>query len=107
MANRPTAQSAANVGAVTCNIDPIADGLRMTTSIDVASTGTSEHVVIETNDPRVWVSEATSVRIGDTLQSTVDLVHPSGQPFAMDRSGVRITVLGTDQALDIRGCIAG
>ncbi len=107
MANRPTAQSAANVGAVTCIIDPIADGLRMTTSIDVASTGTSEHVVIETSDPRVWVSEATSVRIGDTLQSTVDLVHPSGQPFAMDRSGVRITVLGTDQAIDIRGCIAG
>jgi DsbC/DsbD-like thiol-disulfide interchange protein len=107
MADRPTGQSAANVGDVTCNIDPITDGLRMTTSIDVASTGVSEHVVIETSDPRVWVSEATSVRIGNTLQSTVDMVHPSGQPFAMDRSGVRITVLGTDQAIDIRGCTAG
>ena len=107
MADRPSTQAAANVGAVTCKIDPIADGLRMTTAIDVASTGTSEHVVIETSDPRVWVSEATSVRIGNTLQSTVDMVHPSGQPFAMDRSGVRITVLGTDQAIDIRGCSAG
>ena len=107
MADLPTTQSAANVGAVICKIDPIIDGLRMTTAINVASTGTSEHVVIETSDPRVWVSEATSVRIGDTLQATVDLVHPSGQPFAMDRSGVRITVLGTDQAIDIRGCTAG
>jgi DsbC/DsbD-like thiol-disulfide interchange protein len=107
LANRPRTQDAANVGAVTCKIDPIADGLRMTTSISVASTGTSEHVVIETSDPRVWVSEAASVRIGNTLQSTVEMVHPSGQPFAMDRSGVRITVLGTDQAIDIRGCAAG
>jgi DsbC/DsbD-like thiol-disulfide interchange protein len=107
MADRPTTQSAANVGPVTCSIDPIADGLRMTTSIDLASTGASEHVVIETSDPRVWVSEATSVRIGNMLQATVDMVHPSGQPFAMDRSGVRITVLGTDQAVDIRGCSAG
>ena len=107
MADRPDTQRAANVGDVTCNIDPIADGLRMTTSINVASTGTSEHVVIETSDPRVWVSEADTVRTGDTLRATVDMVHPSGQPFAMDRSGVRITVLGTDQAIDIRGCTAG
>ena len=58
MGDQPMTQSAAKVGTVTCNIDPIADGLRMTTSIDVAATGASEHVVIEASDPRVWVSEA-------------------------------------------------
>lgn len=107
LADRPTTQAAANVGDVICRIDPIADGMRMTTQIDVAQTGISEHVVIETRDPRVWVSEAKSSRDGGTLSATVDMVHPSGQPFAVDRSAVRITVLGSDTAVDIRGCSAG
>ena len=107
LADRPTPQAAANVGDVTCNIDPIADGMRMTTQIEVAQTGTSEHVVVETRDPRVWVSEAKSSRDGGTLSATVDMVHPSGEPFAIDRSGIRITVLGSEMAVDIRGCSAG
>lgn len=107
LADRPVTQDVANVGAVTCSIDAIADGLRMTTRINLASTGASEHVVIETSDPRVWVSEAESTRVGNTLTATVDMVHPSGQPFGFDRSGVRITVLGSDKAVDIRGCAAG
>jgi len=107
LADRPTHQDAAGVGAVTCAIDAIADGLRMTTQIALPSTGASEHVVIEASDPRVWVSEAQSMRKGDTLTSVVEMIHPSGQPFAFDRSGVRITVLGSDKAVDIRGCTAG
>jgi DsbC/DsbD-like thiol-disulfide interchange protein len=107
LANRPVTQLAANVGTVTCRIDQIADGLRMTTDINVAPTGAQEHVVIEASDPRVWVSEAQTTRSGSTLQATVDLVHPSGQPFAFDRGSVRITVLGTDTAIDINGCAAG
>ncbi len=106
LADRPMSQQVADVGDVTCALEPIADGLRMTASIDLATTGASEHVVIETGDPRVWVSEADSTRDGGTLQATVDMVHPSGQPFALDRSGVRITVLGTDRAVDIQGCSA-
>ncbi len=107
LADRPTPQAAANVGDVTCRIDPIADGLRMTTQVAVPKTGASEHVVVETRDPSIWVSEAKSTRSGDTLTSVVDMVHPSGQAFAIDRSGVRITVLGSDMAVDIRGCSAG
>ena len=107
LADQPMTQTAADVGEVTCKIDAIADGLRMTTTIDVATTGTKEHVVIEASDPRVWVSEARTQRQGGMLSATVDMVHPSGQPFAFDRSAVRITVLGSDQAIDIRGCAAG
>ncbi len=97
----------ANVGAVTCAIDPIDDGLRVTTQIAVAPAGTSEFVVIETADPSVWVSEADVARDGATLRATVDMVHPSGGPFALDRSGVRFTVFGGEKAIDIQGCSAG
>ncbi len=98
----------ANVGQVICKIEPISDGLRLTAAIDVAQKNTSEFVVVEPADPRIWVSQADVSRIGDTLSATVELVHPSGEPFAFDRSGVRITVLGNDgYAVDLRGCSAG
>ena len=107
LADSPLTRSEANVGDVTCAIEPISDGLRMTTQIDVAQLGASEFVVVEPSDPRIWVSQADVGREGATLSATVEMVHPSGQPFAFDRSGVRITVLGGDgQAIDLQGCTA-
>jgi hypothetical protein len=75
--------------------------------IDVAQAGRSEFVTVETSDPSVWVSEADVVRRGKSLSATVDMVHPSGEPFAFDRSGVRLTVFGDDRTIDIQGCSAG
>ena len=108
LADAPLTRSEASVAHVICVIDPISDGLRMTTQIDVPPSGTSEFVVIEPSDPRIWVSQAEVMRDGNRLSATVDMVHPSGQPFAIDRSGVRITDLATDgQAIDLHGCSAG
>ncbi len=104
---QPITASAAGVGAVTCQITPISDGLQLTADIAMAARGSSEHVVIETRDPRVWVSEAEVTRSGGILSATVDMVHPSGAPFAVDRSGMRFTVLGGGPAIDIQGCTAG
>lgn len=105
--DRPLSKDEAGVGAVTCAIAPISDGLRMTAHMDVASTGTTEFVVIETADPHVWVSEAEVNRNGNQLSATVDMIHHSGAVFALDRSTVNITVLGSDQAIEIQGCNAG
>jgi DsbC/DsbD-like thiol-disulfide interchange protein len=105
--NSPLSEAEANVGDVTCAIAPISDGLTVTATIDVAPTGPSEFVVIEAGDANVWVSEADVTRTGNRLSATVDMVHTSGNAFALDRSAVRITVLGGTQAIDIHGCSAG
>lgn len=107
LAAGPLSQQDAGVGDVTCTIDPISDGLRLTAAIDVAQSGPAEFVVMETGDPGIWVSEAEVMRTDGVLNATVDMVNPSGQPFGFDRSGLRITVFGDDQAIDIQGCTAG
>ncbi len=104
--DRPLSQEEANVDTVICTIDPISDGLRVTAAIDVPTTGANEIVVMEAADPNIWVSEADVIREGNNLRATVDMVHTSGTAFALDRSSVRITVLGADQAIDIQGCTA-
>ncbi len=106
LADRPLSQEKASVGSVTCQISPLTDGLELTATINVPQAGRDEYVVVETADPRIWVSEADMTREGNVLTATVDLLHPTGRPFALDRQGVRMTVLGSDRAIDIQGCSA-
>ncbi|MDZ4094894.1 MAG: protein-disulfide reductase DsbD family protein [Paracoccaceae bacterium] len=104
--SQPTKGTDAGMTAISCQIDPISDGLRVTAKISLPAISTAETVVLESGQDGVWVSEATSARDGDQLVATVDMVAGSGAPFALDRSGVTVTVLGTDSAVEIHGCPA-
>ena len=105
--NQPLSADEASVSSATCAITPAEDGLTLTTTLTMPSAGQDEEVVIEAGDPAVWVSEPDISRSGDQLQATVDMIHASSDSFALDRSAIRITVLGSDHAVDVRGCAAG
>lgn len=107
LANRPVGADRAGVGKVTCNIEPISDGLRLSARIDMPAQGGKETVVVELPDKSIWVAEAVSTRNGRNLTAVTDLVPPGGAPFFLDRSTVRFTVLAQGGAVDISGCSAG
>ncbi|KJZ18057.1 hypothetical protein TW80_16130 [Loktanella sp. S4079] len=104
--DRPMSQAEAGVGKVTCAIAPIHDGLRMTARFDLPPIADKDVVVIEAGAPDIWVSEAQTQRDGAELSATVDMVHHSGTVFGLDRSKIKITVLGDHQAVEIKGCSA-
>lgn len=101
---RPDTGAQAGVGQVRCDVEPIADGLRLTARMALPSVGRNEVAVIETSDQSVWISEAATTRRGNTLTATADLVPSDGAPFLLNRSDVRITVLADARAVDIMGC---
>ncbi|MDJ0822223.1 MAG: protein-disulfide reductase DsbD family protein [Paracoccaceae bacterium] len=103
MADTPYSASEAGVRAVSCEVTLIDGGVLLRTEIDMPRNGGREATVIETANPQVWVAEPNSWWEGSRLVSETRLLHADGAPFALDRSGVRITVLGT-QAVDIQGC---
>jgi DsbC/DsbD-like thiol-disulfide interchange protein len=107
LVDQPLTEAEANVGSVTCTTEPSRSGLRLTTTMAVPRTGADEIVVIEAGDPHIWVSEAETSREGDQLIASADLVNVSGNAFVLNRSAVRITVLGSDRAVDIQGCTGG
>ena len=76
----------AGVKTVTCAIEPISDGLRVTATLKLPSTGKGEIAVIEAPNQNIWVSEATVKRRGNTLTATAEMVPPSNAPFMLDRS---------------------
>jgi hypothetical protein len=78
----------------------------MTTRITMPTLGQNEAVVVEPADGAIWVSQSDTRRSGATLTATTDLVPPAGAPFALDRSTLRITVVGPQGAVEVTGCPA-
>ncbi|MGC9368616.1 MAG: protein-disulfide reductase DsbD domain-containing protein [Paracoccaceae bacterium] len=104
LAARPMSAAQAGVGRVTCAVEPISDGLRLTAEIPLPPMGGKEVAVVELRDPSIWVSEPQVARQGDRLVAVADLVPETAAPFALDRSSVRFTLLAGRNAVDIRGC---
>ena len=106
LGRRAATADEAGVTRVTCTVEPIVDGLRLTARLHLPDPGMAEVVAFETPDPAVWVAEATSRREGADLVAVTDLVAPDGAPFALDRSGVTLTILSGGGAVEVRGCPA-
>ncbi len=104
LAARPYTSAEAGVGRVTCAVAPIEGGLRVVAEIDMKRMGTQEMVVIETDNPDLWVAQSETVRQGRRLRAETQVYHADGRGFMLDRSGLRLTVLSTGEAVDIRGC---
>jgi DsbC/DsbD-like thiol-disulfide interchange protein len=96
----------AGVSAVSCQIDPINDGLRLTARIRLPDPGRPEVVAFETTDRNIWVAEAVTQREGGELVSMTELVPPDGAPFALDRSSITLTILAAGSAVEVQGCPA-
>jgi DsbC/DsbD-like thiol-disulfide interchange protein len=105
LAARPLTAGEAGARA-TCTLAPSGDGLALTVRVAVPDQGGEEAVVVETADPALWVSETESAREGGTLTAVAEALARDGGPASVDRSALRITVLGEHGAVDIRGCDA-
>ena len=107
LASMPYSQDEAGVRNATCAISPTADGMQIKAQVTLPHTGGTEVAVIETGAEGLWISEAITTRRGDTITAVSQMVHADGGAFAIDRSAVRITIIGGDYAVDVRGCTAG
>jgi DsbC/DsbD-like thiol-disulfide interchange protein len=103
---RATTAQEAGVTRVTCQVDPITDGLRLTARLDLPDPGLTEVVAFETADREVWVAAAVTEREGGKLVAMTELVPPNGAPFALDRSKVTMTILAAGGAVEVKGCPA-
>ena len=107
LVDTPISGAEAGLTTATCAVEPADDGMWITAVLHLPPTGGTEVIVIEAGDPQIWVSETDVTRDGSALTARARMVHVSGAAFALDRSALRITVLGDDRAVDIQGCTAG
>jgi hypothetical protein len=94
----------AGVAKVACSVAQDGRGLSVTAAVQMPALGGEEFTVIELPGAAVWVSEAETTRSGNSLRATADIVPARGTALTLDRSRMRITVLGDRGAVDIQGC---
>lgn len=102
--DRPATAGEAGAGPVTCAIEPISDGMRLTAVLNLPVMGSDEFAVVEFSDPSVWVSEAKVTRDGKRLVAEAELVPTEAKPFLVARSDLRFTILADGAAVEIKGC---
>lgn len=107
LVDRPLTGAEAGLSAAECRLAPSEDGMRLTATLVLPPVGPAEVVVVESADPALWVSESEVARAGDRLTATAEIIARDGAPVAIDRSGLRFTVLAQGRAVDVRGCAAG
>lgn len=107
LAQRPYSAREAGVRKTVCQLSPSANGLNIKVQITMPSAGGPELAVIEPGNPALWASQTETTRQGDKLTASAEVLNADGNPFALDRSALRITVLGANHAVDILGCNAG
>ena len=101
----PRSGKAAGISTPHCTVEPIRDGLRLTTDIALPAAAPGDFAVVELVDTSVWVASV-ETRAGDGhLVDVSDLVPSSAKPFALDRSGLRITIFAAGgDVIDLHGC---
>ncbi|MEM7721078.1 MAG: protein-disulfide reductase DsbD domain-containing protein [Pseudomonadota bacterium] len=104
LSNQPFTAVEAGAGPATCTVEPISDGLRVTITAEVPPVGNDETVVMEHRDPMIWVSEAMTNRQGARVTAVADVVPADAGPFALNRSDLRVTVIGTQMAVELDSC---
>ena len=104
LADRPLTAEEAGIDDMTCRIDPISDGLRVSAEVTGAGMGSMLAAVMELPDRRIWISEASLQTEGDMLVATAEMVPPEAAPFFLARDTLRVTFLGAAQAVEVVGC---
>ncbi|WP_299818533.1 protein-disulfide reductase DsbD domain-containing protein [uncultured Jannaschia sp.] len=100
LANRPRRVDA----PARCTLRQGTGGLVLAGEIDVAPQGQTEAVVFELPDPAVWITDADVTRRGARLQARAEVIASDRAGLSVDRSRLRITVIGERGAVEILGC---
>lgn len=103
---QPGSAKSAGLRSATCEIEPARKGLTLRATLDMPRLGPDEVVVIETSDPAIWVAEAETRRDGGLLVAETRLFSADRRPVALDRSGLTITILAGNRAVELSGCPA-
>ncbi len=107
LSKRPYSAESAGVRSITCKVDPTQDGMNITANVQFKGQAPkSQKAVIEFPDPNIWINSATLTQSGKSAQAHAELVSFSNDPFILDRSKLRVTLVGASKTIEILGCPA-
>lgn len=90
---------------VKCRFEPAGDGMALRLLIHTEELpGRGEALVVETQDPYIWVSEPFLARDGNYVHAITELVVPGGQAKPVDPETLTFTLISSRAAVSFEGC---
>ncbi|MBP7242763.1 protein-disulfide reductase DsbD domain-containing protein [Amaricoccus sp.] len=108
LADRPVAAAAAGVTRARCRLGTDAAGATLTAEVDFdAPPPAGVTAVIEADErPDLWIGVPETRVEGRRVRATAP-VEAAGSGLTLDRRSLRVTLIDSRQAIDIRGCPSG
>lgn len=103
----PISARRAGVSGVACRITAVEDGFGIEARMRLPGARSGQFAVVEFLHPKVWVQQGTTKITGSRVVASATLYPLSNAPLVLDRSRLRITVLGGARAIEVTGCPAG
>lgn len=104
LGDRPRLLSGGGASIAKCELLGTKTGINLAATLTMPASAGEEIGIVEIFDRDIWIGETAITRRGQALTLTADMEHVSGKPFALDRSQLRFTVLGKDEAVEVLGC---
>lgn len=89
---------------ITCDFAPDADRMNVTITATLPRLGNWERSVVEYMDTVLWAQNTATTRHGDRLIGQAQLIPMTETMAAIDRSRLRISVLGPNTVIEQIGC---
>ena len=107
LAERPRNAAEAGVTAVTCRLEPGADGMDLAATVTFSTPpGPGQIAVFEPGGPGLRIGATEARTEGNDVHARARIQGRGGAGPVLDRSGLRVTLLDARRAIDIQGCAA-
>jgi DsbC/DsbD-like thiol-disulfide interchange protein len=95
----------AGLSQVSCTLSPTADGMElMAEMVFEKPPEQSQETLIESSDPGLWIGHPRSALEGNRLVAQADVGSGTNGSVLVDRDDLRLTILDSSRAVDVRGC---
>lgn len=102
--NAPDSGNAAVLRGISCRITPNGNGFSIEANLSLRLPMTDPVVVIEYDDPDIWISESDVTNQGRELTASADLRDFGEGALIINRNSLRVTVLDSGRAFEVQGC---
>jgi len=105
LANQPRQADEAGVADIACRLRPAGEALEFEAEMALPQNGISpEYVAVEAPVEDLWIPPAAIARDGRRMTASTRMEYFGTGPLALDRSRLRLTLIGQGQAVEINGC---
>jgi DsbC/DsbD-like thiol-disulfide interchange protein len=102
--DRPLTAAEAGVSDISCAMVPSGDQMMVEVALSMPGLPGDSMAVVETADPTLWIGAGAASVAGDRLVMQAPVAARDGGAVILDRSLLRVTLLGSGIAVDLPGC---